>query len=287
MTDVSSKLRDVGLLVAVPVERDSFYQRLSAKSDFVGKYAGNPAKGWSQDYEPNVARPVNQLIDYASAYGAEVVPNATLSDLTGLCQRRSVVLLIAHWKGPEIKAEDLPADPDSLWPNLDGSDSPVAAWFRQERMSSRSSIQSTLSNALDQPFPPSHVGADIYSESVITRRTRIRDDLSDLFAGLLVPGNRLEFFDGLHSRQAIAQAIPEGFHGFLDLVSCNSMVLADYLSGRHRRRFRIAHAPHEVWFHEIGAVVEHALRGFAENGLPYAKARLLATQQLEWAAQKG
>lgn len=281
------KLRDVGLLVAVPVERDSFCQRVSAKSDFVGKYVGNPARGWSDDYEPNVARPVNQLIDYASSNGAKVVRNATLSDLTGLVQRRSVVLLIAHWKGPEIKVEDLPGDPDSLWPHLDGSASPVAAWLRQERVGRRSGVHEILSDALDQPFPPPYVGADIYSESVITRRTRIRDDLNDLFAGLLVPGNRLELFDDLHSRQAIAQAIPEGFRGFLDLVSCNSMVLADYLSGRHRRRFRIAHAPHEVWFHKAGPVVEHALRGVAEHGLPYATARLLATQQLELASQKG
>lgn len=288
----SSKLTDFGLLVAVPVTEATFEEHVRAGSDFLMKFESDPVTYWREVYEPEVVRPLQKLCAFGLEHGAEVLPGAVLSDLAEMCRRRSIVLVFAHWKGPEVGAGDLLSNRrNEFLQRLAGHDSPLASWLAHawqepkgwfHQMTHReSSVADALNDSMEQPLPPPATGADFLWEGVITRRTRIREEMDTLFEGLISPGNRLELFDGMHRKDEVARAIPLDFMGYLDLVTCTSMVLAGHIQGWHRKRFRVAEAPHEVLLQIAAVVVGRALEHVVDRGLTYGEARQLASRELE------
>jgi hypothetical protein len=123
-------------------------------------------------------------------------------------------------------------------------------------------------------------GVDIVLESEVTRKARRRDELDELFHGLLRPGNRLELFDGLHAKEVVDDALDQRFDGMLDLTTCNSTVLADFLARRRRQRLRTVQFPaeQEPWW--AAQCIDLALRLFVRESLDYQEARALATAMM-------
>jgi hypothetical protein len=71
----------------------------------------------------------------------------------------------------------------------------------------------------------------------LTLRSRHRSCLDKAFPDYFRPGNQIELRDGLHSPEALATCIPEGWRGILDLAICNSSYAAHIIkSGLSTRR---------------------------------------------------
>ncbi len=150
-------------------------------------------------------------------------------------------------------------------------------------------LRDVLSEAVASIIPDGEAkpdGINQVLENQVTRTARQRSELDELFAGLVLPGNRLELFDGLHSKESIEKAIAPQFNGILDLTTCTSTVLADYISSRRRQRFRTVQMPtvQEVLW---GAkCVEQTLGLVRDRGMPYLEARSVAAAALEWAIRE-
>ena len=136
-------------------------------------------------------------------------------------------------------------------------------------------LSEAVTSSLNETDPSNRLSV---LESDDTRFARQRDHLDSMFKGLLRPGNRLELFDGLHSKESVEEALSTHFEGVLDLTSCTSTILGDYLGAKRKHRMRT------VQFNSVQEVlwgsrcVSLALRIHAEQNISYQQARLLASQ---------
>jgi hypothetical protein len=144
-------------------------------------------------------------------------------------------------------------------------------------------LREALDADIDEPRLDDAV--DEVAEHPVTRSARRRDALDALFQGLLRPGNRLELYDGLHSKEAVEAAIAPTFEGVIDLTTCTSTVLADHVSAKRRFRLRTIQFPtvqDVLW----GAnCVKAALQIQHTTGVTYQEARQIAYIELEKAVR--
>ena len=269
---------------------------------------------WLDEYG-SCRTPLSDLAHRASALGVEVRSEATLNTLREAAAFHQVVILFAHWKGPEIAQEDFEvslASASGLFAERAAiCSTPSCRWLRlhlghgqrSQRGSQHSrwlpaflrtespppSIREVLMEAIaredNDDCVPSD-GADVILESEITRASRRRDELDHAFKGLLRPGNRLELFDGLHSSEAVAGALSDQFCGVLDLATCTSTVLADFIGRATGNRIRTVQFPdvqQPLW---AAKCIQVTIDLVAERGIAYQDARLLATTMMELAVSQ-
>lgn len=276
------------LLVGVALEQQEFMTRASS-SDFLAKYdapeESQLALWWERKYRPLIAGPVAELLRFAAANGVQVYERATLDTFREATRVFDIVILFAHWKGPEIIVDDFARDAtlDAFARRTEGNTSELGRWLSARWSSGRP--QNILDDALvngPDPLAPSH-GIHVVVEIPATRLARRRTALDEMFAGLMRPGNRLELWDGMYSKEAVEAAMDGGFEGTLDLTTCTSTVLADYLSACRGNAFR------SVQFAEVQELLWHArcvslaLRLAINEHFPYQQARALATDILSQA----
>jgi hypothetical protein len=292
----------IQLLCGVPTSKAAFAARVGT-SDFLRKYRtasdaehvmGEIDRAWQNDYSPLIADPLALLIRSAQELRIEVDTDANLTALKAATSNKRVVIILSHWKGPEIVADDLlsqvgkaafAARPKNLrnafgrWlaAELGRSPSVKSLWpFANARVLTLTEI---LNQALSVRLEETNVLVDRVLEQPQTLSARRREILDMTFDGLLTPGNRLELFDGLHSKEQIETAIAPNFDGILDLTTCTSAYLADYIGGKRHHRFRIVQFPtvqEPLWtVLYLKATLDLAVTG----GLPYlvARDRALAT----------
>lgn len=107
-----------------------------------------------------------------------------------------------------------------------------------------------------------------------------------LFERLIRPGNRIELFDGLHSKEALESSLFAHFDGTLDLTTCTSTIVCDYISRVRRNRVRTVQYPAVQEFVWCAHCVMLALRMVSESGRPCQEARLMASEIVAAAARE-
>jgi hypothetical protein len=293
------------ILIGIPTTRGEFRERLESSSDYLRRYSDSD-QDWYRFYQPHVASPLTDLMVKANALGIEVRKKATLQDLSATAIDSATVILISHWKGPEWSNDDLisPIDAARFLERVVDKDNPLARWMARRlqprgfgigpcgiwmsrlmawlNKPSRVDVPGLLSRALDarlKDTPGRIAGLGPVQEQQLTRRTRRRDLLDHLFDGLVRPGNRLELYDGLHTMQEIDNALHPGFSGILDLTTCTSTPLADYLAARSEYKTHLVHFSQEQQPEWMAQLLVLTLERVAV-GEAYLDARTAAIQQL-------
>jgi hypothetical protein len=312
-----NQARDVVLVIGVPITFSQFVARVRA-SDWLSKFDEPDADGqawetalasrWAREYLPFVAKPLQELIRQAAEMKMDVVTEATLPVLGEATRTHQVVVLFAHWKGPELVNDDIVApgaltefakraeraqDLRGQWlrrrlQDLIGNNANVgntlSGWLRWGSQNKATTLRDVLAEAVvhgpDEAASPKD-GIDVVAVSDVVRLAKNREYMNDLFQGLLRPGNRAELYDGLHSKESIEAALPPGFDGVLDLVLCNSAVPAEYIGSRAKHRFRLVESQTAQDFLWSSHCVGLACRLYLEQQLSYLQARLLAGSILE------
>ena len=299
------------LLIGVPVTFPDFVARVG-ESDWLSRFDESEINDgdrnawlsarWQSEYDPLVAQPLSELVDLARTLDVDVRTGATLQvlrEVTGTCD---VVILFGHWKGHEIVADDLirPVAARAFLSRAEADRAPLANWLQEQlrdfadreenlgkphaawnwlaRFHSTKrlySVREILAEAVEN-----FTGEEIASvlESYIVQCARKRDYVDQLFSGLMRPGNRLELFDGLHPKQDCEAALREEFTGTLDLTTCTSTVLADYIGAMRKQRVRTVQFPAVQEFAWHSQCVAVALQMVAEQGIPYQQARRNAAE---------
>jgi hypothetical protein len=257
----------ISLLFGIPLSQEEFAFRLSPdlpemRSDYLARFADEEAvngrdrleRAWQTDYWPGAASPYAELEQHAKDLGCEVGRAATLADLQVAARAGQVVVLIAHWKDAAFLNDDfLPGVETILAARLDGRAEPLACWIREAlnqrtralglwrkpALSARQALRASLTAKIVEPTP---IGIDESVELPSTTAARRRDLLDLWLEGALRPGNRLELFDGLHSREAVASALSQSAPSVLDLTICTATYLGDYVGRRNEHRFRTVQA---------------------------------------------
>jgi hypothetical protein len=307
----------IALLFGVPVSKAEFMQR-SAESDYLRKYYLADAEqdqralhletAWDREYAPWTADPLSRTMEAALRLGVTIYSGATLASLQDATESHEVAILFSHWKGSEISNDDFiqPVSERLFRNGLDGCNAvpgnwlleqfdknrigddpePASVWhriasvFSAQRAGLREILEALLTAKIDDGAEAVD-GIDQVLETDATRSARRREYLNRQFPGLLYAGNRLELFDGLHSKEKIESAIAPAFEGILDLTTCTSTVLADFISNCRRARLRTVQFPtvqEPLW---AALHISRTLEIVAAFNLPYLEARLRAQHELE------
>jgi hypothetical protein len=195
-------------------------------------------------------RIIDDVIATARECKAEVVTDLGLGGLGALCEQFSVVMLVAHWKPATFFCDDL-LDPIGFIARLREAADPLAAYHRDclsaearrlieepERFAADRTLACvTLVGELNRILQTNAFGPPLPGATANFRAFRHREHCDLAYSGLISPGNRVEFGDGLHPIEAVVREIPEDFNGILDLAICNSIFLAEEIR-RHRRHCR-------------------------------------------------
>jgi hypothetical protein len=281
-------LKDCVLVFGTPISREEFEracQRIP-RADYVANLLGvdgDPEKAWHSLYA-TVAETAQQLIAVASALGAVVCREATLSDLAYATIHREVVILMAHFKGFDVVQEDLVGPLDRIIAAIESGSHPALAYFKQVTREPGSLVDAFNIAVMDRkllsylPRPLEDAGR----LSISVGRVLCRDLLDEAFAELIRPGNQIELFDGLHSPGAVERAIWSEFKGELDLTLCNSVALATYIDLRRRNLVRHLHWPDLVDPVPQFILIGETLRRLSRQGGSYIALRMrLETEMLQ------
>ena len=310
----------IWLLIGLPIDLEQLVARLSVAdallhNDFCLEYA---PPGWpnfppheirewlstrfSLRYDAAVGAPLAKLSDMARSCGVVVIESADLHALREAARRAATIVIVAHWKAHEFVASDfLPQFESEGRTRLAGSDRPIAGWLRRQTDPLpwyRTYFQqpNTLRRALnllplaDLVDQPALGDADQFVELPATRAARRRSDADALFADLVRPGNRLELFDGLHSREAVADALA-GFSGTVDLTMCTSTWLGDFITRTSGYTIRTVQFPTVQEFNDAGlrlmSVFDLVRQGYDYMTARHAVANLFEAEIGREAAARG
>jgi hypothetical protein len=268
----------LALLLGLPVSEAQFGQCL-ATSDFL---RGNTHLADWQTYYAAVASRVLELDSCAEQCGFAVFSAARLADVTRATQKYATVVVLSHWKGPDFQEDDLLENDVSLYlDRLKNGGAPAVELARRELSAlaspCRNDLLSVLSRALNCE---SAIEAEMSRDGDVancdfTRSCFVRDELDDLFEGVMRPGNRIELADGMHSKEVFAKAVAPCFAGMLDLTTCTSSHLGSYLGRIARGRYLSIHFEQPLNVRDACLLLSYAFRLHA-SGMDYFAARCKA-----------
>ena len=267
------------LLLALPIDRASFDRRLEF-SDFLQRYRLLDCP-W-ETYEAENAERCAVLATRASCAGVTVVQNACLDDLTEATSDATIVIFVSHWKGPEVGPDDLVGDLEFFRSRID-DESAAGLWFKRalrgKAFQDLTEVRVLLNDFVDRyDALASEHGFEVKATPFALSSAN-RDVLDSLFAPGLVPGNRVEFADGLKAKEDVSRAVSSGFRGILDLTTCTSTYLSDYLSRQSRGRYRTVQFDREQ-IADLSCLLLERTCELASAGAPYIVARNKASADL-------
>lgn len=303
------------LLMVFPTNEANFDSRYDVlKSDYLTGLGTDKSEVW-KSYAASSLVFFKALLETARETGVEVFENdaANLSGLTQATNDYENVILFSHWKGPGVLCEDIDIEAIAKYTNefqqcldefmeyLQNSDSGYnkvileltndAKKFSQAFNSMLLNDQIQIVNSLlaffnlfmniKDYFINAHMTEyvlDVKAEPM-TVRTWNRDVLDKYFSQFIRPGNRLEFCDGLYSKEQIANAVAPIFQGYLDLTHCTSTELSNYLERYSRGAYRIVQFPEPQEPQRACPLLERTLILLAE-GRTYRQARNQALADL-------
>jgi hypothetical protein len=277
--------KSLALLLGLPAHEASFYARIGS-SDFLSRYSPATKHTWEQ-YFDQVGRRFLDLGNFASRLGFAVFWNAGLRELASATQDFKAVVVLSHWKGPGISHDDLvDQDIDKYISFLGGDNGGDVAALKARLEALRNpdlkGLTKALSTFLDNESSLNEMLEGEYEvvASPFAQRSANRDALDNMFAGLLRPGNRIELSDGLHDKETVAAAIAPKFDGVLDLTTCTSTYLSDYLGRIARGRFLSIQFDNPQVAAYASLLLRHTFKLY-RSGTSYLNARRQALLDLE------
>lgn len=271
----------IALVLGVPTTQRAFRKRLeTGEWDLM---RGRP---------PHVYDPVlsigADLAACASSGGMTVYENARLKDLRAAARSHDVFILLAHWRGATIDADDLLHGWVSrLEGAQDERDTPMSLLLREigprpfsvvdeTDFDNRQSVAVAMNRLLEsgalRKFLPSGLHGSITTHPLILA-TLCRDLLDAEFGDALQPGNQLELTDGLHPPGAIHEAIGD-FTGTVDLSCCTSSVPGTLLKMYRGDTIKVFLGDHNIPPAPHMRMLEHVLRLIIDDPtISYADAR--------------
>lgn len=255
---MTTKPHQCALALAIPLSYDDFLAGLEsginkdfAKSLARQNHALRESTLWEIVYAHTV-KTVKSVAQAVAAQGVTVVTNATFRNFQELFEQFPVVTLVAHWRSSKFYPSDFIA-PEQLIKALEHSSTPLAQKLSSEL--SEDWIQNiqtleyhadpTLAKILANDFNKILVSSNLCPDRFPNQMCQIAlyDDyrkylnrlvIDDTFAGIISPGNRIEFFDQFHSIEEVVTAIPENYNGLLDFTVCNSVLIANVIKRQRR-----------------------------------------------------
>lgn len=247
---------NITLLSALPHSRQDVEDaRLNPLKDYVRsillgyRMAGEAI--WSQ-VEPELGSMASQVFEICRENGVTVIPGAGRAELQVAAVRSDLLIVLAHWKGPDVERKplDVLVPPSRLRDALRScvergllppGESTEETWAGPDRVA-RDRLAIRLNEAIDRweewlPFADL-VGPDI--EAVVLgsafARNHARSIIDEIFGPEdLLPGARLELADGLWRPSDVGDCFPEGWCGVCDFFCCTSEYLAEQVKCRHPR----------------------------------------------------
>jgi hypothetical protein len=256
-----TKPHHCALALAIPLDRDDFLVELNSgiNKDFAKSLARqHPALRedilWEEVYMP-IVNTVKSVARAVEAKGVTVVNKASLSKVQELFQQFPVVTLVAHWRSSKFYPSDFIASADlievlkqpstcltqkltSVLPNN---------WILHiETLKDDSGDPHICSKTLAQEFNKILESCKLYTDPALNQMPQIapyddnyhmylnRQIIDGALAGIISPGNRIEFFDQFHSIEEVKAAIPEDYDGLLDFTVCNSVLIGNAIKRRRQ-----------------------------------------------------
>jgi hypothetical protein len=137
---VSAAMPRLTVLFGIPTDVSEFSARAAA-SDYLRKYVDSTVEdsgeqlrtAWEDEYRPIVTEPLQDLIRAAQRVGGSVRRGATLADVAAATEAYDIVVILSHWKGPELANDDFTAALDGrlFVDRLRLADGPVGRWLAQ------------------------------------------------------------------------------------------------------------------------------------------------------------
>ena len=212
----------------------------------------SPEESWDVD-GLELAQSLVALLDSARSSGIAAVSAATSADfINAFSAQKSVVIVLAHWKGARLRGRDILADPSDLVTSI--------AEVQSSRFSSETLrfVLHRCRTCLDEI---------LHLANPVERREHFASRLNDLIVeeahilpGLLppeverglfvgdiwlevwhrnvldvcanakiVPGNQIEMRDGLQNPSDLVRQIPTSWGGLVDLTMCHSVIFGHLL----------------------------------------------------------
>ena len=237
------KPRDCLLAVALPTSRCQFLKSgLSPNRDFVSflrrGYAGHLGVAevtLSQVldvYQPTLNE-LRLLVDSAREAGFRVVEGCRAGDLAAaFAEPVYCIVLFAHWVPHDLGPHQV-LDEDRFRTALVRLLAGARSSIEQEALlplvekAPLFELCRELNKALTKPGLFAPAGTEVLAWSERFAAFENRNVLDSMGSDILLPGNRIELVDGLHSADSFRELIPASFDGVLDLTVCNSVVLIE------------------------------------------------------------
>lgn len=297
----------VAVLVGVPIEWPSFLRAaFDPQRDYLRRFAADPEPAWSRPggYAQTVATPLRALLEQARGLGAHCIADARLEDLADASRRFDAVIVLAHWKGAGVAAEDLividaaaiagrlDADPQTATVAMQIRSSLPRSVFHHKLAALGSLLRSAedgpkrlaslLNRHVLEPAPAAEPAPGAFR--VVARPETIaaarRACLDTLLGGLLRPGNRLELADGLVDAQTVDAHIAANFDGVLDLTSCEAHALANHLDHQRFGALRIVQFERPLVPEMAAITIVRTVQRMADGEHDYLHARTQALHEV-------
>lgn len=279
----------LALLLAVPVNWQAFQRAAyDPQREWLRRFATEPERHWREGYADDVASPIARLAQDARALGVQVVADARLADLGRATRECDAVIVMAHWKGPAVGADDLIEFRASVLANRlaqHGATAELAASVLQASSTAQASalLQAHVKSG-------SAAGAVAGEFTVLAHEGTVaalrRNALDAVLSGLLRPGNRLELGDGLFDAGTVEAAIASGFTGVLDLSSCQARSLADHIDRQRLGACGVVQFEGDLMPEVAALAILRTLQHCASGAPDYLAARQQALDELSQALQQ-
>lgn len=222
---------DCALLIGIPSDRLSFLRKLDGPRDgnFAESFRANSNELAWTGYR-RFAERLSSVADEAEALGVRVFRTMALEDLAVAAVQRQVTI-VSHSRDPRFRPADL-ADQSRI----------RAALCPSYESASQHDDGKELAQCLNAKYFPVRSGnqdlgtAIRFQLQLATIRRQFDEHLPGAFRG----GAGVEFAEGFEPFDTIASQFPPMFNGVIDLIVCNSLVLAELIRNRCARSLAIA-----------------------------------------------
>ena len=249
---------DCAVLIALPTSYEDFVGDVEAMPKrghyiwTVVRDYGEIDKGWEK-IGKKVATLCLEVANVALEAGAKVYRQAGLSQLKDAARSHRVIVIVGHWRRPEVHSSDFRVGPDIFLDHATSSGGEIAHRIRdartidfEERLRHFSNVadqQAELASLLNERIlkpidaTPSCGGGDLGEWEVFWSMTEARERLEKEFPGMLEAGNVIEFRDGFHKASVVRDSFPADWCGIVDFAVCHSEYPAACVKdGKDRRR---------------------------------------------------
>ncbi len=235
MPDIDTTPQQTALLVAVPIDEDSFRSAWLRRSVYLRQAYEELDSGW-RAYAKTAQLIRTELAD-CEALGALIVFRATLKDFDEQLPLFPVIAIIAHMEFPLVVLDDV-LDSERLCFLVEHGSEPEWAIIREEcsrpfKVQEAVTAMNRLLKATQRDLGAAPI-EDMRESQRLARHRRSgfgllrldRPRLDELCGpAVLHEGKGIEFADKMITAREFIEAIPLGYNGLIDLRMCNSISL--------------------------------------------------------------